>query len=225
VRPSLLDSARIRRHLADRLLISVATPEKRVALTFDDGPNSRHTPELLDLLGEHGVRVTFFLVGRRVRQFPDLARRIVAEGHEVGNHGMHHLPLVLLPPPLLRREVEAAGSVIETVTGVRPRYFRPPMGWFTDRALATIRGLGYEPVIGNIHPRDSSRPGTGRIVDHVLTRVSPGSIIILHDGGWVESVDRSQSIRAVGTIVQSLEDRGYRFATLSELVDEEKRIP
>jgi peptidoglycan/xylan/chitin deacetylase (PgdA/CDA1 family) len=223
MRPSLLDYAVIRNHLAKRLLVSVETTEKRVALTFDDGPNPRHTPELLDLLAEHHVRITFFLVGKRVWRHPELARRIVVDGHEVGNHGMNHIPLPVLPRPLLSREVEEAGELIERASGARPRWFRPPMGWFTDGSLRAVRELGYEPVIGDVHPRDSSRPGADRIVSHVLERILPGSIIILHDGGWSDEVDRSQSIEAVRRLIGLLRERGYELMTLSELVGKEVR--
>jgi peptidoglycan-N-acetylglucosamine deacetylase len=197
MRRSLLDVPSVRRRLEQHLLCSVATEEKRVALTFDDGPHPRHTPRLLDLLESREVSATFFLVGRRVRAFPELARSIVTRGHETGNHGYAHVPLPLVPGPLLAREVDRAGRLIEQVTGARPRFFRPPMGWFTVRSLRAVRRMGYEPVIGTVHPRDSSQPGTEAIVDHVMNRVEPGAILILHDGGWA---------------------RGYRFETLSNLV-------
>jgi peptidoglycan/xylan/chitin deacetylase (PgdA/CDA1 family) len=219
MRASLLDVPSVRKRLERYLLCSVATEEKRVALTFDDGPHPRHTPRLLDILGAKGIPATFFLVGRRVVAFPGLAREIATRGHEIGNHGYAHVPLPFLPGPLLEREVERAGLVIEAATGVRPRFFRPPLGWFTPGALGAVRRLGYEPVIGTVHPRDSSRPGAGWIVDHLADRVRPGAILILHDGGWSLGVDRSQSIEAADRIIDVLGARGYRFQTLSRLVE------
>jgi peptidoglycan/xylan/chitin deacetylase (PgdA/CDA1 family) len=217
MRPSLLDFAAVRRYLDRRVLCAVSTADRRVALTFDDGPHPEHTPALLDLLADRGVRATFFLVGRRVRCYPELVQRTVREGHEVGNHGDAHLPIILLSRRRLAAELERAETAIRNAAGVRPRYFRPPMGWINDRSLGVVRGMGYEPVIGDIHPRDSSRPGTDRIVSHVLDRVAPGSIIILHDGGWSLAVDRSQSVRAASRIIDRLHDQGYRFETLSTL--------
>jgi peptidoglycan/xylan/chitin deacetylase (PgdA/CDA1 family) len=219
MRRSLLDVASVRNRLERHLLCSVATEEKRLALTFDDGPHPRHTPRLLDVLAAKGIQATFFLVGRRVATFPGLAREIAARGHEIGNHGYAHVPLPFLPGALLEREVERAGRAIEDATGVRPRFFRPPMGWFTVRALGRVRRLGYEPVIGTVHPRDSSRPGTRRIVEHVAARAGPGAILILHDGGWNLGADRSQSIEAADRIIDILRERGYRFQTLSGLVE------
>jgi peptidoglycan-N-acetylglucosamine deacetylase len=214
---SLLDNVAVRAHLDRHLLCAVATDEKRLALTFDDGPHPRHTQELLDRLDAAGVKATFFLVGRRVSAFPDLARAIADRGHEIGNHGYLHVPITVLPPPLLRREVAKGGEAIEKATGKRPRFFRPPMGWITASALRIVRELGYEPVIGSIHPRDSTRPGIDAIVDHVLARIAPGAIIILHDGGWSVRSDRSQSIQAVGRLLEEIPRRGYRFETLGRL--------
>lgn len=212
---SLLDVEAVRRYLSGRVLVEMETREALVALTFDDGPHPRYTPRLLDLLSERGIPATFFLVGRRVRAFPALVRRMVAEGHEVASHGDFHIPITVLPAPLLRRELRAAARAITEAAGTAPRYFRPPMGWINDAALRTVRTLGYRPVIGSIHPRDFTRPGVERIVAHVTARVRPGSVIILHDGGARLGVDRTQTVAAAGRLIDELSGRGYRFRTLS----------
>jgi peptidoglycan/xylan/chitin deacetylase (PgdA/CDA1 family) len=217
---NLLEVSFIHRYLDRTLLCSVKTGEPRVALTFDDGPNPNHTPKLLDLLRKRMVRATFFLVGKRVRRHPELARRIAEEGHEIGNHGMNHVPVILLPPALVESEARRAGELLEEVTGKRPRFFRPPMGWFHAPGLKRLRELGYQPVIGNIHPRDFTGPGIDVIVDFVMERLVPGSIVILHDGGWRDGVDRSQTIAATERLIDHLEERKYRLQTLSELVGE-----
>jgi peptidoglycan/xylan/chitin deacetylase (PgdA/CDA1 family) len=217
MRQSLLDYEFVREYLDGKVLCSVATSEKRTALTFDDGPNPNHTPPLLDILKAKGIRATFFLVGRRVRRHPEIARRIAAEGHEIGNHGFHHIPMNILVSSLLEREVAGAERVIHETTQIRPRYFRPPMGWINPIGLRVVRRMGYEPVIGTIHPRDFTRPGTEVIVERVLERIAPGAIIILHDGGWWSGVDRSQTVEAVDRITDLLGREGYRFETLSQL--------
>jgi len=102
MRTSLLDMPAVRAYLNQRILCEVETDEKRVALTFDDGPHPRHTPELLDMLARKSIRATFFVVGRRVKQFPRVLERVAAEGHEIGNHTSHHVPLSLLPASLIR---------------------------------------------------------------------------------------------------------------------------
>jgi len=217
VSPSLLDVTTVREYLGKRLLCGVQTSEKRLALTFDDGPNPHNTPALLDVLAAKEIRATFFVVGRRVRRYRDLLARTAAAGHEIGNHCDHHVPLSLLPAAVIRREIEVCGNLVASVTGHRPRFMRPPMGWINDKVLEATRGLGYEPVIGSIHPQDSRRPGTATILRRIRRRLEPGAIIILHDGGWRIGCDRSQTIAAVDTITDELLQAGYRFETLSEL--------
>lgn len=218
MRFSPLDVPAVRSYLDKRLLCSVDTSEKRVALTFDDGPHPRHTPRLLDLLAEKNARATFFLVGKRVRQFPEVTRMIVEGGHEIGNHTYRHLPLSLLPSPMVRNEIREAGDLIMHASGFRPRYLRPPMGWFNGNVLRIAAELGYRPVIGDVHPRDSRTPGTEIILQYILERVKPGSIVILHDGGWRLDADRSQSIEATRRFLAEMTDRGYAFETLTGLV-------
>jgi peptidoglycan-N-acetylglucosamine deacetylase len=222
---SLLDLAAIRAYLHRHLLVSGPGSEKRVALTFDDGPHPAHTPQLLDGLRQRGVKATFFLVGQRAERHPDVARRIVDEGHEVGNHGLAHLPLPFLTPGALTREVEGGGIAIARATGTHPRFFRPPMGWITPRALRLVRGLGYEPVLGDVYARDVACPGTELIVRHVLARTRPGSIVILHDGASGTRADRSQSLEAAERIADALLEQGYRLVTLSGLVGEPPEGP
>jgi len=220
VSPSMLDIASVREYLGKKLICQVATPEKRLALTFDDGPNPHHTPLLLELLASKGIKATFFVVGRRVRRFRDLLNQTFEAGHEIGNHGDHHVPLSFLPRTIIRRELEVCSHLVEGVIGRRPLFMRPPMGWFNDKVLEVTRQLGYEPVIGSIHPQDSRQPGLDTIVRRVCKRAEPGAIIILHDGGWRLGVDRSQTLAAVDIITDELLESGYRFQTLSELVDD-----
>ena len=216
--PSLLDVASVREYLGRRLLVSVPTEEPRLALTFDDGPHPRYTARLLDMFAAKGIVATFFVVGRRVRKFPDLLRAIHEAGHEVGNHGDHHVPLSMLPELILRREITVCGDLVAETIGVRPRFLRPPMGWINDSVLRVVRELGYEPVIGSIHPQDSRRPGREVILQRVRARIEPGAVIILHDGGWHLGVDRSQTLEAVDALTDELLEAGYGFETLSGLV-------
>lgn len=215
--PTLLDLREVRSFLRRKLLVSVETEESLLALTFDDGPDPRNTPRLLDLLDGKGIPATFFLLGRNARRHPDLVRRMWDEGHEIGNHGYYHIPMTLLPDPLLIRHVKATGEVIAGLTGFYPRFLRPPLGWFSSRVLLAVEDLGYQPVIGNIHPRDSARPGAGVIVTRVLDRADKGSIVILHDGGQWPKNDRRQTIEAVDRITDVLGEKGYGFVRLSDL--------
>jgi peptidoglycan/xylan/chitin deacetylase (PgdA/CDA1 family) len=149
---------------------------------------------------------------------------MAAEGHEVGNHGTWHLPLPLLPTALVRREIRWTGDLLEGLLGRRPRYYRPANGWFNARVLDVLREEGFRPVVGDVYPVDSKKPGVDRIVDRILRKVGPGSIIILHDGGWRARTDRGQTLAAVEEVVIALRERGYRFLTLSELETGEPEI-
>ncbi len=217
--PSLLDVPSVRKYLSGRLLCQVATERKAAALTFDDGPHPRHTPWLLDMLADKGIHATFFVVGRRVRRFRDILGRTFAAGHEIGNHGDHHVPLSPLPAPLIARELRVCGKLVEGVTGVQPRFMRPPMGWINDKVLRVSRQQGYEPVIGSIHPQDSRQPGLPVIMRRLRRRLAPGAIIILHDGGWRIGASRQQTLQAVDALTDEMLKEGYTFPTLSDLVD------
>ncbi len=218
--PSLLDVTSVRDYLSQRLLCQVTTEHKAVALTFDDGPHPRHTPWLLDMLAAKDIKATFFVVGRRIRRYRDILARTFDEGHEIGNHCDHHVPLSPLPASLIAREVTVCGDLIEGVTGTRARFMRPPMGWFNDKVLRVSRELGYEPVIGSIHPQDSRQPGKPVILKRLRQRLAPGAIIILHDGGWRIGANRWQTLQAVDILTDELLKDGYTFPTLSNLVDE-----
>lgn len=222
MRVNLLESERVRSYIRGKLLLSVPTAGRRVALTFDDGPSPRNTPVLLDVLSRHRIRATFFLVGAHVRRHPELVTRIAEEGHEIANHSEHHLILPLLPTPLLRREILKPAERIEALTGKRPRFFRPPMGWFSGRVLRVLAEEGFDPVIGSINPQDSRRPPAERIEAFVMERVGPGSVVILHDGGRSPRADRSGTVEAVDRIAGRLLADGYRFETLSELTADEE---
>jgi peptidoglycan/xylan/chitin deacetylase (PgdA/CDA1 family) len=214
-----LDIPAVRAYLDRRFLCRVETEERLVALTFDDGPHPRHTREVCDILARKGIPATFFVVGREVRRFPDILRFVAEAGHEIGNHTDHHVPLPLLPRSGIRRELAATGDLITRLTGRKAVYFRPPMGWFSDAAIAEVVRMGYKPVIGSIHPHDSRRPGAQAIFEHIRSRIGPGAIIILHDGGGRGRADRSQTVAAVDRITDELLALGYRFETVGSLAD------
>jgi peptidoglycan/xylan/chitin deacetylase (PgdA/CDA1 family) len=218
VSPSLLDVTAVRKFLSRRLLCQVATSRRAIALTFDDGPHPRHTPWLLDMLAAKGISATFFVVGRRVRRHREILARASAAGHEIGNHGNRHVPLSLLPSGLIARELMVCGDLVQETIGTRPHFMRPPMGWINDRVLRVSRELGFEPVIGSIHPRDSRQPGLPVILGRLRARIEPGAIIILHDGGWRLEASRQQTLQAVDILTDELLAAGYAFPTLSELV-------
>ncbi|MEW5900107.1 MAG: polysaccharide deacetylase family protein [Acidobacteriota bacterium] len=204
--------------LSDRVLWRAKTDEPNIALTFDDGPQPLYTPALLEVLDRGGVPATFFLVGKNVEMHPELARRIVRAGHEVGNHSYSHSFLLLSSEDKIRREILRTDELLRSIDGAAPRFFRPPAGLFSNRMLDIAEDLGYRAVVGDVYPRDPHYPGRRKIVRRVLERVAAGSIIILHDGGGTRRLDRSQTLEAVREIIPRLREKGFRFMTLSDLL-------
>lgn len=201
------------------LLCRVEGVPDRFALTFDDGPNADATSAILDLLARHRSRATFFTLGPNVRREPALVRRMVDEGHEVAAHGELHLPLPLLLPGAIRREVERSTAAVMAAGAPRPRFYRPPFGFMMPGQAAFVRRLGVEPVLGDVYPEDPQRPGVERIVGRVVSRLTGGSIVILHDGSPLGRVDRSQTIAALEPILLHAAAAGVRAVTVGTLLE------
>ncbi|MFY1694204.1 polysaccharide deacetylase family protein [Solwaraspora sp. WMMA2101] len=179
-----------------------------VALTVDDGPDPRWTPALLDLLARYDVPATFFLIGERATAYPELARRIAAAGHRIGNHSLRHpMPFAALPTAALRAEITQAQQRILDATGVRAELFRAPSGGWSTEVLAATADAGLVPVDWSVNSSDWKEPGVDRIT-RTLSRARPGHILLCHDGGG----DRSQTVAALDTVLPRLLRRGLRFA-------------
>jgi len=196
--------------------------EHQVALTFDDGPDPTWTPMILDILKKYNVKATFFLVGSQAEQYPDLVKRIVAEGHLVGNHTYTHANLAAIPPEQIQIELNATQRLIESITGRSTTLFRPPYNADSHPTsiaeLAPLKqvqdDLGYLIVMENIDPEDWARPGTDVIVDRVKELRKDGSLILLHDAGG----NRQQTVDALPKIIDWLETRGDQIVPLSDLL-------
>jgi len=195
--------------------------EHQVALTFDDGPDPKWTPQVLDILKARGVKAAFFLVGVNAEKYPDLVRRIVAEGHEIGNHTYYHPNLAICWPEHIKLELNATQLLLETITGRSTTLFRPPYAADTSPSsladLAPLRianEMNYLVVLENIDPQDWARPGADVILQRVKQQRRDGSIILLHDAGG----DRSQTIAALPQIIDWLQTRGDTIVSLSTLV-------
>ncbi|WP_337439835.1 polysaccharide deacetylase family protein [Alistipes sp.] len=186
---------------------------RRVALTFDDGPDPQRTPAVLDLLARQGVRATFFVVGARAEAHPELVRRMVAEGHVVGNHSYTHswrFPLRSLGRTV--EELRRTGEVLHRITGRQPRLFRPPFGVTNPTIARAVRRLGLDPVGWSIRSLDTMGQSPERVAARILRRLHPGAVILLHDRC-------AGSERLVGLLVEGLRSRGLEPVTLPELFD------
>jgi peptidoglycan-N-acetylglucosamine deacetylase len=186
------------------------TASDRVALTFDDGPDPRHTPRMLDRLAEEGVRATFFLIGREARRHPPLVRRIVEEGHELGMHGWSHRHPWLLSPEGLRNEMARGTAALVDITGRRPRWYRPPFGRMRPALAPLVRAYGQEVVLWSRSARDWGPWGTPGQIRRRLLRAAPGDIVLMHDGR--NRINRpGATLQALDEVLEGWRRRGFRF--------------
>ncbi|ODR91753.1 chitooligosaccharide deacetylase NodB [Sinorhizobium alkalisoli] len=197
---------------------------RSVYLTFDDGPNPYCTPDILDVLAEQRVPATFFVIGAYAADQPELIRRIVAEGHEVGNHTMTHPDLTTCGLEEIEYQITEASEAIKSASPqAEPKFIRAPYGVWNENVLSISARVGLQAVHWSVDPRDWSRPGVNAIVDAVLASVEPGAIVLLHDGcppnelvGHKLSGLRDQTLMALSRVITGLHDRGFVIRTLSQ---------
>jgi peptidoglycan/xylan/chitin deacetylase (PgdA/CDA1 family) len=200
---------------------SRAVPDKTIALTFDDGPDPVWTPRILDLLAKYHAKATFFVVGSRVNQNPGVAKRIVAEGHEIGSHTFTHTELAAAPAWRRNLEMTLTANAIAGATGYQTTLFRPPFGSepsaLTTSDYATLQQvakLGYVTVLSDVDPKDWKRPGVPAIVKEATPQGGKGAIVLMHDGGG----DRAQTLAALDQLLPTLQKQGYKFTTVTEAI-------
>jgi peptidoglycan/xylan/chitin deacetylase (PgdA/CDA1 family) len=190
----------------------VATSQKVVALTFDDGPYP-NTPHILDTLKKYEAKATFFSIGKRVEWLPDTIRREAAEGHELANHTFNHPSMRKISSEKLHEEIVHASDTMEKVAQVKPVLFRPPGGYYNEMIVSTAAADHCTVVMWspNLDTKDWTRPGVYKIVQCVLKNVRNGSIVLFHDR-------EPQTTEALEQILPALKKQGYTFVTVSELL-------
>jgi peptidoglycan/xylan/chitin deacetylase (PgdA/CDA1 family) len=190
---------------------------RRVALTFDDGPDPAWTPRVLDLLAEKRVRGSFFLVGERAARAPEVVRRIAAEGHEVASHAWSHRSLWRLGPRATESEVGRTHELLTALTGQAPRHFRPPWGMVNAALYGALRRHGERLVFWSLQPEGLRPVPAERQAHHVLERAHPGAIVDLHDAeGTPRAPERL--LAALPPMIDGLGDAGYELVTVAELL-------
>lgn len=183
---------------------------KRIALTFDDGPHPDYTNKLLDILKAKKVKATFFVIGHMVDKYPDLVRREAQEGHEVANHTYSHVTLTKIPPEEIDVEYQANNDAIRRATGKSPRYCRPPGGDHNVEVLRRAGSLGLTTVLWTDDPGDYLNPADSILFDSETAALSPGGVILLHDGS-------KSTLDTLGRFIDSARAKGYQFVSLDEL--------
>jgi peptidoglycan/xylan/chitin deacetylase (PgdA/CDA1 family) len=204
-----------------KTFIGLPRGARQIALTYDDGPNDIVTERLLDVLAHHNVRATFFLIGRYVRQRPQIARAIAASGHVIGNHTFTHPLLTFKSENEIRQQLVQCQAAIEDVIGERSRLFRPPFGGRRPAVLRIARELGLHPIMWNVTGYDWNAPPAPVIEKKVADQIRGGEVILLHDGGHKQiGADRSQTVLATDHLIEHYKKEGYSFVTIPQMMEQ-----
>ncbi len=187
-----------------------------IALTFDDGPHAQNTPRLLDLLKERKIRATFFLIGQNALEYPDIVKRIVAEGHEVANHSFTHPNLVSFSEVNLREQLEKTHQAVLKASGVSMRLMRPPYGSLSETQRRWVNAnFGYRVILWDVDPLDWKFRDSERVQNEILSKTHAGSIILTHD-------IHKTTVDAMPATLDALREKGFKFVTVSELLSMDK---
>ncbi|SFF57138.1 polysaccharide deacetylase family sporulation protein PdaB [Halobacillus alkaliphilus] len=200
----------------DHMLYQGQIEGKMIALTFDDGPDQQYTPEILDILNEHKVKATFFLMGSRVVKHPDVTKRIVNEGHAIGNHTYWHPNLAEADIHQMEWEINHTNNQIYQATGKTTQWFRAPYGALNQQQVLSLGFLGYKGIGWSIDTEDWKGPGKKAITRQVINNVHPGAIILMHNAGhWTQ--DLSGTAESLDELIPLLKRNGYQFVTIPQM--------
>jgi len=181
-------------------------------MTFDDGPHPKLTPKLLDLLKERGIKATFFVIGKNVAEFPDVAKRIVDEGHEIANHSWTHPQLTKLSAAGFASEISQTNDAIQQATGIRPVVMRPPYGAINANLTKRLNEeYGLSVILWSVDPLDWKIRKSDHVSSHIIKNAAPGGIILAHD-------IHASTVDAMPETLDALLAKGYKFVTVSELI-------
>lgn len=192
-------------------IYSVQKDSKVISLSFDAAWGNEDTQQLIDILGNYDIRATFFVVGDWVDKYPDSVRALHDAGHEIHNHSDDHPHMTELTADQIIANVSACDDKIEQITGVRPFLFRPPYGDYNDTVINTLRSMGHYPIQWDVDSLDWKETGVQDIVDRVLQKVQPGSIVLFHNAA-------KYTPQALPTVIEGLIREGYTFVPISELI-------
>ncbi len=193
---------------------------KQIALTYDDGPNGPYTLRLLEVLAKHEVHATFFMIGRYVRENPEIVRRVAAAGHVIGNHTFSHPLLIFKSDVQTREELVRCREALFDSVGEHSSLFRPPFGGRRPATLRIAGELGMKTVMWNVTGYDWNAPPAAKIEAKVGRRVRGESIVLLHDGGHRGmGADRAQTVIATDNLIRQYKDEGYEFVTVAEMME------
>ncbi|WP_088835141.1 polysaccharide deacetylase family protein [Paenibacillus tyrfis] len=211
------------RKYPELLLLRGSAASGQVALTFDDAPDTTFTPQVLDVLKKYQVRATFFLVGAQAEKHPEMVKRIVREGHVIGNHSYSHKLFTKLSDDLFQSQVLQTQQTLKRLIGYSPRLLRPPYGEISESQLLWASEHGYRIVNWNVDSLDWKQLGQEKVISNIITNVKPGSIILQHSGGG-PGQDLNGTVQALPTVIQTLKSRNLKMVTLPELLQVSKQL-
>lgn len=223
-KPSGMSWSELERKFEGVFVLSAPRGTRKVALTFDDVPDPRFTPAVLDVLKKKGVKATFFVVGSRAKKHPGLVARIHREGHNIGNHSYNHPDFSKLTLREVQDQIRRAEQIISGIVGFKPRLVRPPYGEVIPEQLEWAREQGYTMVNWDVDSADWRQLGAEKVFRNVTRSVRPGSVVLMHAGGG-RGQNLSGTVKALPDIIDWLRARGFEPVTLTELlgIPEEKR--
>ena len=208
-----------RSQLFGRTFLRLGAGSRQLALTFDDGPNDPHTLRLLEVLAKHGVKATFFMIGRFVAERPEIARAVAQGGHVIGNHTYNHPNLFFASGSKLSKELDGCEKALADAVGEHSKLFRPPWGFRRPATLRAIRRRGLAPVMLSACGDDWKLFTAEAIERKVARDVRGGDVILLHDGGhWHMGVDRAPTVAATERLIARYKGEGYSFVTVPEMM-------
>ena len=219
VLPQPVDMTILQKQYPDTFILRGPTDQKRIALTFDDGPDPRFTEDVLNVLNQYNVSGTFFLMGSRAIAYPEIVERINNEGHVIGNHTYFHPNLVKEADiPTLEREVTRTENTLNDIIDYRTSLFRPPYGFLYNELVEKLAEMQYLIIGWSVDSLDWEEDPPEVIASNVLDNVHPGAIILMHDGADWDG-DRTNTIAALRQIIPALQKQGYEFVTVPELLN------
>ncbi len=197
----------------------VPTNKKIIALTYDDGPSPLYTEKILKVLKNNKVKATFFVVGSRAQKRAAIVKKVIEQGHDVGNHSWSHIRLKEQSSHVIKKEITQTDKVIKKLGYTKEIYFRSPYGSQSPKISAVLNSLHKKNILFNIMPFDWQRPGTKKIVENIVAQVKPGSIILLHDC----CNGRDQTVEATDIVIKKLKAKGFTFLTIGQLLAQAKK--
>lgn len=207
----------LQREFPDSFIMDFPTNRKVISLTFDDGPDNKSTPQVLDILKRFGVPATFFVIGKNLEPHKRVVERMVDEGHQVANHSWSHLRPTKLKGEDFLSEILPANKVLEDFIDLsQPLYYRPPYGLLTSAQVEEIRNKGYIVISWSIDSLDWTNSKPEEIRDKVINSAKPGAIVLMHSAGGKDG--RRNTIKALPEIIENLTGQGYKFLTIRELL-------